>query len=277
MRRHIGLLALAALLLVAGAVPASAAKSPITVSMQPVLQVLAAPCGGRPLDITIGNTSTAGAYVDLFITPESPLRTTHDLISTYVPPQDQVVVRTQVSAPAEAVGGTYSVVARAGARGPSDSTEVTLVERPKGSDRNLAYGGPVSASSTHGNFTACGAVDGNADSNDWSVTTGWNDATSRVFPDWLRVTFAQPESVSRVVMYTLDSTRYPARSVGLRDWDVQVLDGTEWRTVAAVRGNVLGTVTSTFEPVTTDSVRILSSASNDANYSRIVELEIYAE
>lgn len=272
------LLAIAALFFVAGAVPAGAAKSPITVSMLPAMNVLAAPCGLRPLDITIGNTSTAGVYADVFITPENPMRTAHDLISTYVPAHEQVVVRTQVSAPDDALGGTYSIVARSGfgTSGPSDSTEVTVVARPSGPDRNLAFGGPVVSSSTHGNFTTCGAVDGDRDSNNWSVSTGWNDATSRVFPDWYSATFARPETISRVVVYTLDSTRYPARSFGLRDWDVQVLDGAEWRTVASVRGNVTGTVTSTFAPVLTTSMRILSSASNDANYSRIVELEVYA-
>jgi hypothetical protein len=276
MRRLFGVVGLVLLLASAGTTNVSTgAKSPITVDVQPTVQVLAAPCGSRPMDITIGNTSTVGVYADVFIVPSAPVRTSHDLISTYVPPQESVVVRTQVSAPSDALGGTYSVVARSGTSGPSDSSAVTVVERPGGPSRNLAFGGPVSASSTHGNFTVCGAADGNRSSDDWSTSTGWNDGTSRVFPDWYAASFAQPESVSRVVVYTLGSTRYPSAQFGLRDWDVQVLEGSTWRTVASVRGNTSATVTSTFTPVVTSSVRILALASNDANYSRIVELEIY--
>jgi hypothetical protein len=277
MRRAFGVVGLVVLLASGvSAVAPTASPSPVTVSTQPAVEVLAAPCGSRPMDITIGNTSAAGVYADVFIVPSAPVRTSHDLISTYVPPRESVVVRTQVSAPADALGGTYSVVARSGTSGASDSTAVTVVERPGGPDRNLAFGGPVSASSTHGNFTVCGAADGNRSSDDWSTSTGWNDGTSRVFPDWYAATFAQPESVSRVVVYTLGSSRYPAAQFGLRDWDVQVLEGSTWRTVASVRGNTAATVTSTFDPVVTTSVRILATASNDANYSRIVELEIYA-
>jgi hypothetical protein len=51
--------------------------------------------------------------------------------------------------------------------------------------------------------------------------------------------------------------------------------GDRWETVAEVRGNTTGHVSSTFEPVTTEAVRILIRSSNDATYSRVVELEIY--
>ncbi|MET9022372.1 hypothetical protein ABZV93_20560 [Actinopolymorpha sp. NPDC004070] len=49
-----------------------------------------------------------------------------------------------------------------------------------------------------------------------------------------------------------------------------------WRTVATVRDNTRGAVTSTFTPVTTTAVRIVARNSNDHAYSRIIELQIYA-
>jgi hypothetical protein len=146
---------------------------------------------------------------------------------------------------------------------------------PKGAGDNLALGEQATASSTHGNFTLCGAVDGDKDSEHWDTLTGWNDGTRAVFPDTYDVALSTPAIVNRVELYTLDSAKYPARVNGLRDWDVQVKTGTTWHTVAQVRGNTVGHVTSTFTPVQTDAVRILCLDGNDHTYSRIVELEIY--
>ncbi|HEY6740437.1 MAG TPA: hypothetical protein VI076_16450 [Actinopolymorphaceae bacterium] len=260
--------------------PAAADKpAPVTVSVLPDrLSVLAAPCGTRWIDLTITNTTSQPRYVDVYITPESPVHTSHDQISTYLPPDRSVEARVQISADTDAPVGTYDVSFRVGPRGPGQATvPVTVTPRPTGPGANLALGGPAEASSTHGNFSACGAFDGNTNHDDWSTATGWNDGTSGVFPDWLAVRFPKPQQVSRVVAHTLDSSRYPAARYGLKDWDVQVLTEGEWQTVAQVRGNTTGVVTSTFEPVTTSAVRISALASNDATYSRLVELEVYAD
>jgi hypothetical protein len=53
--------------------------------------------------------------------------------------------------------------------------------------------------------------------------------------------------------------------------------GGQWQTVAEVRGNVVGTVSSTFTPVTAEAVQIVALASNDNSSSRIVELEAFSQ
>ncbi|MEQ7006704.1 discoidin domain-containing protein [Actinopolymorpha sp. B17G11] len=153
---------------------------------------------------------------------------------------------------------------------------VTVTTPPTGHGANLALAATVTASSTHASFSVCGAIDGNSNQDDWEVSTGWNDGSPAVFPDWLAVEFAQPEQVSRVVVHTLDSSRIPGSGYGLRDWDVQVPANDTWLTVAAVRGNTVAPVVSSFATVTTAAVRILALASNDARYSRIVEFEVHA-
>ena len=141
---------------------------------------------------------------------------------------------------------------------------------------DLAAGEQATASSTHGNFAVCGAVDGDKDSEHWDTLTGWNDGTRAVFPDTYDVALAEPTTIDRVQLYTLDSVKYPAATNGLRDWDVQVRAGSgAWMTVASVRGNTAGHVTSTFTPTQADAVRILALAGNGNTYSRIVELEVY--
>lgn len=267
-------------LLFSTAQPAGAARDSITLSVSPgPLAVLAAPCGGQALAIDIDNLGSSGAYVDVFITPEAPLVSSHDVISTYVPPQDDVVVTAQISAPLGSAAGTYGVSVRAGSRGgPTASSSAQVTAKPSGPGANLALGGPVTASSTHGNFSACGAVDGNTNSEDWDTLTGWNDGTSRVWPDTYAVSLVDgPHPISRVVLYTLNSVRFPASRFGIRDFDVEVMDeGGKWVNVASVRGNTAGVVDLAFDPpVSTTAVRIVSLASNNSDYSRIVELEVY--
>lgn len=108
----------------------------------------------------------------------------------------------------------------------------------------------------------------------WGAS-GWHDATKGVFPDTYGVDFIQPTTIGRVVLQTLDSARYPAAVMGIRDFDIQVRSGTPWTTVGEVRGNVLGKVTVTFGPRAVDAVQLVSRDSNDHGYSRIVELEAY--
>jgi hypothetical protein len=147
----------------------------------------------------------------------------------------------------------------------------------KGPGSNVALGEQAAASSTHGNFALCGAVDGDSDSNHWDTLTGWNDGTRGVFPDTYDVALFEPTKINRVELYTLDTAQWPAATNGLRDWDVQVRSGAgDWRTVAQVRDSVAGHVTATFDPIQADAVRILCLAGNGNTYSRIVELEVYA-
>ncbi len=265
---------------------ASAATSGdnLTLTATPTtLNVLAAPCGGRNVDVAVRNDSSQPTYADILLTADSPLSATPDVISSYLPAGYTLHTPVQVSAPLGSADSDAKVTVKAGrtGRGPKITVPVVVKTPPSGPGADLAIAATVSASSSHANFPACGAIDGNSNSDDWQTATGWNDGTSRVFPDWLAVTFAQPHQVSRVDLHTLNSTRYPAPRYGLRDWDVQVWDtganggSGDWRTVASVRGNTAGVVSSTFDQVSTTAVRIFVIASNDSTYSRIVEFEVY--
>ncbi|SFG47490.1 hypothetical protein SAMN05421678_10699 [Actinopolymorpha cephalotaxi] len=235
------------------------------------------------VDVAVRNDSSQPTYADVLLTADAPVRTTPDVISSYLPAGYTLHTPVQVSAPLGSADSDAKVTIKAGrtGRGPQISVPVVVKAPPSGPGANLALAASVSASSSHANFKACGAIDGNSNSDDWQTATGWNDGTSRVFPDWLAVTFAQAHQVSRVEMNTLNSTRYTAARYGLRDWDVQVWDAGanggsgDWRTVASVRGNTAGVVNSTFDPVSTTAVRIFVIASNDSTYSRIVELGVY--
>ncbi|PSL04791.1 hypothetical protein CLV30_105258 [Haloactinopolyspora alba] len=267
-------------------VAASAAARPgppsdveISASEQPV-EVIGLPClHGDSLEVAMTNTGADDVYADMELSVQSPLRLDRRVFSSWLPARDpDTTVSTDVTihAPRDAEPGSYDVQLSTDRSRLTVPVEV-LPLPPKGPGDDLALGERATASTTHGNFVPCGAVDGNTDDADWNTATGWNDGTRGAFPDSYRVTLAEPTSISRVELHTLDSQRFPATGYGLRDWDLQVLTDGAWTTVDQVRGNVNGHVTSTFATVTAEAVRVVSHDSNDHSYSRIVELEVYAD
>jgi hypothetical protein len=254
-------------------------RTDVQIGVEPQqLSVVGLPCLPGNLTLTMTNTGTEDRYADLTLDPSGPLQLSRELFSSWLPavdPDQPVSAPVEVRVPRDTQPGNYSIDLEV------DRSKVTVPVTvnplpPKGPGSNVALGEQAAASSTHGNFALCGAVDGDHDSEHWDTLTGWNDGTRAVFPDNYDVALAEPTTINRVELYTLDSVKYPAATNGLRDWDVQVRGGTgAWQTVAQVRGNTLGHVTSTFDPVQADAVRILCLAGNGNTYSRIVELEVY--
>lgn len=243
-----------------------------------VAQVAATPvpCAKQGFELRFGNTGKTAVYADAFLDAAAPLTLSRSLVSSYLPPGYTLKVPIDVNAPRGTAPGRYVITIRAGDQKLTLPVEVG--EAPVDTTGNLARYVPVTASSEHlPVYPACGAVDGDRDSEHWAKGTGWNDATKGNFPDWLQVTFDQPQTVGRVDLYTLDSKQYPAARYGLKDWDVQVQVSGAWQTVAPVRDNTAPRVSSTFTPVIATAVRVLVLASNEGpTYSRIVELEAYA-
>jgi F5/8 type C domain len=251
-------------------------KARVLVSATPErIELAPGPCGKETMTVGIENPSTEPLFADVYLSEDSPLELSQYVITTYVPAEAEVAVPVEVSALAGSRPAEHQIVLRSG----RERAGVTAIvsERSDGPGGNVALGQQVTASSTNGAFSPCGAVDGISDSEQWEAT-GWNDGTRAQFPDTLEVRFAAPEQVGRVDLYTLDSSQYPATRYGLADWDVEVLAGGEWRTVDEVRGNVAGLVSSVFEPVTAQAVRIVTLGSNDGDvYSRVVEVEAFAQ
>lgn len=70
----------------------------------------------------------------------------------------------------------------------------------------------MTASSTSANSSASNLNTGNTDSTVWGSggKGGWNDNTGKTFPDWVVATWAQPVTLSKVDVYTVDSPKDPA-------------------------------------------------------------------
>ena len=146
------------------------------------------------------------------------------------------------------------------------------------------YGGEASASSSH-------PADANplsfqpSNVNDGARNTGnfWNDANSDVYPDWIQITFGRREVINEIDVFTvsddvgvtmpnLDTT---FTAYGIKDFEVQYLDGSEWKTVpgGSVQGNNKVWRQFTFEAITTTAVRVYIT--NASGFSRVSEIEAW--
>ncbi|MGW1345156.1 galactose-binding domain-containing protein [Kribbella sp. NPDC002412] len=243
----------------------------ISATPQPV-EVVPLPCfpSGK-LTLGMTNTGRKPTIADMRISSDPELTLSRHQFSSYLPVDQLVKAPLEITIPRGTAPATYDVNLSVG----REHLRVPVTVQGVPPRDNLLLGEQAVASSTHGNMRLCGGVDGNADSEQWGAS-GWHDATKGVFPDTYGVDFVQPATVGRVVLQTLDSTRYPAAAMGIRDFDIRVRTAGAWTTVGEVRGNVQGRVTVTFPPQAVDAVQLVSHDSNDHGYSRIVELEASA-
>ena len=226
-----------------GTVPgvrAGAPKPEVQLTAEPAsLSTTGLPCLPVDFTVTMTNTGSTPVFADTRITPEGPVTLSRDVFTSYLPvtdPDQPVSVDVDVTVPRDAAPGTYDVLLQSGKQKVILPIEVTAIPERQPGD-NLAYGERATASSTHGRFNTCGAVDGDSAWQNWSTSTGWNDGTSRVFPDWLAVEWPTPEQVERVEIYTYATPTSPASRQGIKDFDVQVREGETWTTVSEFRNN----------------------------------------
>jgi hypothetical protein len=154
-----------------------------------------------------------------------------------------------------------------------------------------ANGGVASASSTLDSGRAPSAAN-NGDrkgihwGSDPSTGSGWHDATSSAFPDWLQIDFSGAKTIDEIDVFSVqddysnpvdpnDTTTFTL--YGTTAFDVQYWNGVSWVTVpgGSVSGNNLVKRTFTFSPITTAAIRVLVNNSL-AGYSRITEVEAWA-
>lgn len=160
---------------------------------------------------------------------------------------------------------------------------------PTGSTRRnvalAANGATATASSEYGpGYYASAAINGDRKGANWGSTGGWHDATGFSFPDWLQINFSGSKTINEIGVYSVQDN-YTAPSdptetmtftlYGMTAFEVQYWDGSAWVTVTG--GNVSGNSNVwrkfTFQPVTTDRIRVLTKASD--GWSRLTEVEAF--
>jgi hypothetical protein len=236
------------------------------------VEVIPLPCfpAGK-LTLGMTNTGHTPKIGDMRISGPPALTLSRHQFSSYLPVGQLVKAPLEITVPRETAPATHTVDLSVG----KQNLQVPVLIKPVPVRDNVLLGEQAVASSTNGNMRLCGGVDGNADSGQWGAS-GWHDNTKGIFPDTYGVDFVHPTTIGRVVVQTLDSAKYPAAVMGIRDFDVQLRTNGVWTTVGEFRGNTAGRLTVTFEPRAVDAVQLVIHDSNDHGYSRIVELEAYA-
>ena len=115
--------------------------------------------------------------------------------------------------------------------------------------------------------------------------SGWQDATSNTYPDWLQIDFNQNRTIDEIDVFTIqdnwpdpveptESMTFTAQ--GITSFDVQYWNGSSWITVpgGSITGNNKVWRKITFPAVTTSLIRVVVNGALD-NFSRIVELEAW--
>jgi len=99
------------------------------------------------------------------------------------------------------------------------------------------------------------------------------DYAAHPLPNWVEIRFPKPETVGRIVLYSL---RRADRPPSFRDGEVQVMRDGAWTTIAKIAGNKAEPATIVFEPLVADRVRLLITRAASRRIA-LQEVEIYAK
>lgn len=124
------------------------------------------------------------------------------------------------------------------------------------------------------------AIDGDTSSLDWDNGGGWEGNLSYLRSNeplkrsYIQINLSEKRQVKRLVVYTLDSPKYPASEYGLRAYSLEYWHGTGWKMVDIVtdkpdkrftlKDNVLGKIEHEIKgDLVTDKIRLVPLLSND--------------
>jgi hypothetical protein len=190
------------------------------------------------------------------------------------------------------VAGTYgiSAVATDNRGAARTSSTVTITVNPPPGRVNVALaanGAQAVASSVYGSgYPASSLTNGDRKGVQWGSGGGWKDGTTNVWPDWVEVQFAGPQTIEEIDLFTVqDNYTSPSEptldmtftTYGVRDFIVEYWTGSQWLPIpgGSVIDNTFVWRQFNFVPVTTSRIRV--SITDGLNLSsRLTEIEAYA-
>ena len=120
------------------------------------------------------------------------------------------------------------------------------------------------------------AIDGKFTPQDWReyAKTVWIDGTPGKFPDWLQVAFGQPRTLSAVLVFVNNFSRWRPPETGIADCDLQLWIDGKWATAGSVRKNTKGVISFVLEqPTAADRIRLVVRDSNDHLHAAVMEIQ----
>ena len=132
-------------------------------------------------------------YADMFVEIDQPLVASRPMLSSYLPPGYELGAKLLVGVPPDDPRGEYGLRLKAGEE--ELAVPVSVVDVGRARQRRQPRAPPAGhrlLQHTDANYPPCSVVDGDSDSNGWAGGNGWNDATSRVWPDTLDIALGGP-------------------------------------------------------------------------------------
>lgn len=169
-------------------------------------------------------------------------------------------------------------------------------------------GATAEASQSVPNHRAAEIIDGDTNSETWDEGSGWGSSLEHLRTSdlnkrpYVSVTLAKPVDIRKIVMWTVDSEKYPAPQFGLKDYRIEYWHGTGWGLIPSentkdkqytARDNTKGKrVHEIRQRLIASKVRLVPVSSNDTvrNYqhmagkrpvyevegiARVMELEVW--
>ena len=169
-------------------------------------------------------------------------------------------------------------------------------------------GATVEASQSVPNHRAEEVIDGDTTSETWDEGSGWGSSLEHLRTSdlnkrpYVSVTLAKPVDIRKIVMWTINSEKYPAPQFGLKDYRIEYWHGTGWGLIPSgdtkdkqytARNNTKGKqVHEVQQRLIAQKIRLVPVSSNDTvrNYqhmagkrpvydvegiARVMELEIW--
>lgn len=182
------------------------------------------------------------------------------------------------------------------------------------------YGTTATASATNPGRDISSVINGVKSSDNWDEGEGWEAQFTRRIPDnvgwtrldpksnmeygcaWIEINLKSEKLINRIVVYTLDSSKYPASRYGIKEAWIQVWKDYGWVNVGEIENGYIvsktdlsrkpagGVITVKFAPVKTDKIRLVVFRSNDVNMvgegwssdrkseistARVIEIEVF--
>ena len=160
---------------------------------------------------------------------------------------------------------------------------VTPADKPRATFRRVLRGTchPLRLTPESAAYQPDNVITGTHRADMW--TNIWISDPDQALPAWLELRWPSPISLTTIQL-SFDTNQTILERAALfrhpdcvRDYDVEVADGTGWRQVASVRGNYHRRRVHTIDRLTTDRLRVLVHATNGATSARIYEIRVYDE
>ncbi|MGQ9610585.1 MAG: YybH family protein [bacterium] len=177
---------------------------------------------------------------------------------------------------------SFMIFVLSGCTGMSPQTKELLIspERELVNYALSSYGATAESPDNNPDHPPSEVIDGDTSSLDWDSGGGWEGSLSHLRSDellkrsYIQINLPGKKQVKKIVVYTLDSPKYPAKDYGLKTYTLEYWHGTGWRKIEffgeskdkrfTIKDNKSGKIVHIVKgDLITEKIRLVPYSSND--------------